>query len=171
MGIFKRGSKDTPADGTPATPEVPESQTADGAAWAGRGLRLQHPVTLENVPVFAQQAATAIGNIEGVTITYAVSDLEVVDRAAGNMHHAGVGSDAVAETLWVFGCLVGEIMVRNAGGTWKAFSPEEQQAFGFPFGIALPNGQVCNPIGKTFKRVDNGEEDSLPYFYRVFTQD
>ncbi len=28
---------------------------------------------------------------------------------------------------------------------------------------------MCNPIGKAFKRLENGPEDSLGYFYQVFT--
>lgn len=142
-----------------------------GPAWSGRPLNLQQSVTLENIPIFAAQAASAIGDIEGVPITYTVADLDVIDRIADQMHHNGPGSDALGETLWAFGCLVGEIMVHNAGGVWKGFSEHEQQSFGFPVGVALPNGKVCNPIGKVFKRVENGAEDSLPHFYRVFTEE
>ncbi|MFF0654822.1 hypothetical protein [Micromonospora tulbaghiae] len=29
----------------------------------------------------------------------------------------------------------------------------------------------CNPIAKAFKRLENGPEDSLRYFYAVFAPD
>ena len=40
---------------------------------------------------------------------------------------------------------------------------------GFPLVIELGKGNYCNPIGKVFKRLENGEEDSLSYFYHLFT--
>jgi hypothetical protein len=41
--------------------------------------------------------------------------------------------------------------------------------FSFPIVVRRADGQLTNPIGKVFKRIDNGEGDCLPYFYGVFT--
>jgi hypothetical protein len=35
----------------------------------------------------------------------------------------------------------------------------------------LYDGSSCNPLGKVWKRLTNGEEDSLAYFYKVFAKD
>lgn len=40
---------------------------------------------------------------------------------------------------------------------------------GFPLVIELGPDNYCNPIGKVFRRLDEGEEHSLPYFHEVFT--
>jgi hypothetical protein len=39
-----------------------------------------------------------------------------------------------------------------------------------PLLIELHKGGVGNPIGKVIKRFQNGKEDSLVYFYRVFVE-
>ena len=39
---------------------------------------------------------------------------------------------------------------------------------GFPLVIQTGPEKFCNPIAKAFKRVDNGIEDHLPYFFQVF---
>jgi hypothetical protein len=72
--------------------------------------------------------------------------------------------------LFGFGCYVGEVFVRNAGGKWRnsAETPLAELA-GLPLLIELGTESFCNPIGKVFKRLENGEVDSLPYFYQVFT--
>lgn len=38
-----------------------------------------------------------------------------------------------------------------------------------PVVIKLPNGNVCDPIAKAFKRFANGQGDSLAFFHHVFT--
>jgi hypothetical protein len=37
--------------------------------------------------------------------------------------------------------------------------------------VDLPNGSTWNPIGKAFKLLENGQEDSVAYFYHVATQE
>jgi hypothetical protein len=34
----------------------------------------------------------------------------------------------------------------------------------------MPDGRGCNPVGKVYKRFQNGPEDSLAGFYHVMTQ-
>ena len=36
--------------------------------------------------------------------------------------------------------------------------------------VALPDGSLVNPIGKAFKRVENGPADSLPYVHSVLVE-
>jgi hypothetical protein len=82
----------------------------------------------------------------------------------------GCTSEQIAETLFGFGCYVGEVFVRQAGGSWQAVaSTPMANLAGFPLVVHLRNDSYCNPIGKAFKRLENGAEDSLPYFYAVFT--
>lgn len=80
-------------------------------------------------------------------------------------------SDAVAETIFVFGCYVGEVLVRNAGYEWVD-TPPEVARYTFPVTIyRASTAGHANPIGKAFKRVDNGGTDSVAYFYSVFAAD
>jgi hypothetical protein len=41
---------------------------------------------------------------------------------------------------------------------------------GFPIVLNLATDSVCNPIGKVFKRMTNGEGDSVEFFYTAFAR-
>jgi len=75
--------------------------------------------------------------------------------------------EAVQNTLFVFGCYLGEVLVRNADGEWLA-TAGTPMAGNTPYPLVVRmkrSGAICNPIGKVFKRFENGPEDSLPAFY------
>ena len=80
-------------------------------------------------------------------------------------------SEQMAELVFSFGCYMGEIFVRQAGGEWCATrgSPLEGVT-GFPLIIQLGASKYCNPIGKVFKRLDQGSSHGLPAFYRLYTR-
>lgn len=69
----------------------------------------------------------------------------------------------------MFGCYVGEVLVRNTGYEWVA-TPPEVARYTFPLTIYRASTAAhANPIGKAFKRVDNGDTDCVAYFYSVFS--
>jgi hypothetical protein len=81
-----------------------------------------------------------------------------------------VTSKVMAETLFGFGCYVGEVFVRAAGGYWVD-SATTGINWRFPLVVKLgedAGDPVVNPIEKVFKRLDNGIEDNLPYFFAAF---
>jgi hypothetical protein len=89
-----------------------------------------------------------------------------------NMRKEGVKVNDLAETIFVAGCYVGEVMIRNAGGQWTNLAevtglPENMIMM--PIVVTLDNGYRANPIAKAFKLFYNGETDSIVYFYTVFT--
>ncbi len=139
------------------------------AVWTGRPLRLRFPPDAAHAAEHAAGTVDAAKQIDGVELDYSPASLEDVDRIVENMRQDGAGSDEVAETLWGFGCYVGEVFVRNVGAEWIDTPEELRGAFAFPILVRRADGQLTNPIGKVFKRIDNGEVDHLPYFYRVFT--
>ncbi|WP_301546854.1 hypothetical protein [Gordonia sp. X0973] len=101
-----------------------------------------------------------MSNIDGVNLDYSDASLEWVD---GKLDHwRPEGSDVMAETVFVAGCYIGEVFVRNHGYRWVL-----TDVYGAMPVVEGPNGNFANPIGKAFKRVDNGEGDDLPYFLSV----
>lgn len=146
----------------PDTPEPPPI----GPAWSGRGLRLPAPPTAEHAAQLAQRAVDAERNISGVELDYSPASLVRVDEVLDSFREPG--SDAVAETIFVFGCYVGEVFVRHADYEWVDNSPETAR-YTFPLTVYRAAAKThANPIGKAFKRVDNGAVDSVAYFYQVF---
>lgn len=127
-------------------------------------LRLKFPPTAANMPRFAADILEAAAEISGVTLDYSVASLAAVDSILGEMQRDGIGSDDVAETLFGFGAYIGEVFVRHAAGKWVV-----DARFGDLPVVMLANDTVCNPIGKAFKRVDDGEAENIAYFFQVFT--
>ncbi|MGF6882627.1 hypothetical protein ABIA39_001569 [Nocardia sp. GAS34] len=105
-------------------------------------LRLKYAPEPANAARFAADIAAAAANVSGVELDYTPDSLGHVDEIIEGFRSDRLSSDQVAETL-----------------------------FGFPMVMELPTGMVCNPIGKAFKRLDHGPEESVPYFYHVFTSE
>ncbi|MFB7943398.1 hypothetical protein ACFC6L_00610 [Kitasatospora phosalacinea] len=133
-------------------------------------LRLRYAPEVVNAGRFAADIVVSAAQVSGVELDYSVGSLAVVDGIIEEFRGSGIVSGQVGETLFGFGCYVGEVMVRQGGAAWRAVGGEEAAAFGFPLVVDLPGGQVGNPIGKVFRRLENGPQDSLPYFYTVFAE-
>ena len=132
-------------------------------------LRLKYPPTVENAPRFAADIAASAQQISGVQLDYSVASLKEVDDILEGFRKDKLRSTQIAETLFGFGCYIGEVFVRHAGGAWRLAAETAMADFaGFPLVVQTGSENFCNPIAKAFKRVDNGIEDNLPYFYQVF---
>ena len=132
-------------------------------------LRLKYPPTVENAPKLAADMVASAAEISGVDLDYSVASLKAVDDIIEGMRQDGCTADQIGATLFGFGCYVGEVFVRHAGGQWRnTVATSMAKGAGFPLVVELGKESLCNPIGKVFKRLENGEADSLPYFYQVF---
>ncbi|WNG57414.1 hypothetical protein F0U59_23585 [Archangium gephyra] len=133
-------------------------------------LRLKYPATPEAAPDHAQLCVSAVQNIEGITLDYSVESLAKLDEVIEGLRQDSVSAQEVAETLFSFGCYVGEVFVRHAKGQWRlAARTPMARAAGFPLVVQLGADTYCNPIGKVFKRLEEGLEHELTLFYRAFT--
>jgi len=136
-------------------------------------LRLKYEPTAANASLFAAEIAQSVFEVDRIDLDYRPGSLIDVDRIIEGLRSEGVTPDQIGETLFCFGCYVGEVFVRHAGGVWRATEETSMRdAAGGPFVVELPVGGVAryvNPLDKVFKRLENGPEDDLPYFYRVFT--
>ena len=132
---------------------------------------LKYDIIPENAPLFAADIAAIVEEHEDVTLDYSEKSLETIDRIIGGFHDEGVNVEDIAATMFGFGCYVGEVFVRNSGAQWRAATEHEiENMYGVPLILELGENGTVNPIGKVIKRVENGDEDNLSYFYRVFTR-
>jgi|SRR6478609_4706842 len=133
-------------------------------------LRLKYSPTAENAPKFAADIIRSEAEISGVDLDYSVASLKLVDAIIEGLRQDGCTSEQISATLFAFGCYVGEVFVRHADAQWRnAAETPMAELSGFPLVIELGEKSLCNPIGKVFKRLENGEADSLPYFFQAFT--
>lgn len=132
---------------------------------------LKYDIVPENAPLFAADIVAIAKSVDGVTLDYSVKSLETVDRIIGGFHEEEKTVEEIAATVFGFGCYVGEVFVKNVGATWRAASQEEiENVYGVPLILQLKNQVTANPIGKVIKRLEYGEEDNIPYFYRGITR-
>ncbi len=133
-------------------------------------LNLKYEPKAANAKSFADDIVVMTKEITGIDLDYTPASLQHADNVIEGFRGEGLETQQVAETLFGFGCYVGQTMVESAAGEWIDTPDDVLELLSSPMVIRLPNGAVCNPIGKAIKRMENGEEDSLVYFYQAFTQ-
>jgi hypothetical protein len=131
-------------------------------------LQLKYAATPANAPRFAGDVTISASRVSGLNLDYTPDSLTLVDTIFDGFRADSVTSDQIAETLFSFGCYVGEVLTRHAGGRWRETAEDEQSVVGWPMVVDLGSQRWCNPIGKAFKRLENGQENSLRHFYTVF---
>jgi hypothetical protein len=129
-------------------------------------LKLKHEVLPANASLFSADIVAVARSVSGVDLDYSVESLEQVDALVSGFRSQGVTEERFAETLFGFGCYVGEVMVRQAGGSWVSSVGTALEAYAsFPLLVSLPADNLSNPIGKVFKAFRNGDSDSVAQFY------
>jgi hypothetical protein len=120
--------------------------------------------------LFSDDIVAVARSVSGIDLDYSVDSLEQVDSLIAGFRAQGVTEYRFAETLFGFGCYVGEVMVRHAGGVLTTSAGTALEAYAsFPLLVSLPPQNLSNPIGKVFKAFRNGESDSVVHFYRAMT--
>jgi hypothetical protein len=132
-------------------------------------LRLQFPPTPEHMADHATVAVQAASSVEGILLDFDVASLSAVDGILGRFHDERLNRDQVGETVFSLGAYIGEVIVRSAGGSWTTVADDHPLGSRWPL-VDLPSGRLLNPIGKAFKRLENGEVDSIPYFYSALVE-
>jgi hypothetical protein len=136
-----------------------------------RKMNFQFSLIPENGPNFSEQFRSAVKSNEDLNLDFSVESLKFVDSFLQRFKDEGLSVDDFAETIFVAGCYVGQVMVHNNAGVWikeeDANLPDGVTMM--PLVIRLSNNTITDPIAKSFKRFYNGEVDSIPYYYTVFT--
>ncbi|MGG9961193.1 hypothetical protein [Ferruginibacter sp. SUN106] len=136
-----------------------------------RPLNLQFATTPANGIQFAQQFVDAVKKNDNKTLNYSVDTIDFVEAFLQRFSNEGLTVNDFAETIFVAGCYVGQVMIINNNGAWV--SQEEvklpEGVNMMPIVIQLPNGNIADPIAKAFKRFQYGNAESIRYFYQFFT--
>jgi hypothetical protein len=114
----------------------------------------------------ADQFVAMIQRKSGATLDYSPKSLTAVDLVVDQIKGTGTTADQASGMIYAIGCYVGEVFVQHAQGSWRSTAEMGMtKVCSWPLVIALPNGTGLNPIGKAFKRFNNGPGDSLAFFY------
>lgn len=126
-------------------------------------------LTTVDGPKLAEIGVSVGRDVHKVDLDYTVNSLTALDSIAEALSSGRKNTEAVQNTLFVLGCYLGEVICRNANGQWLATAGTPMEGnTPYPLVVEIKTtGAVCNPIGKVFKRFENGPEDSLPAFYHA----
>ena len=145
----------------------------DNGPMPTRGLNFQFTPTPDNGVKFAQQFVDAVQKNDNILLDYSVDTLNYVDKFLQRFSDEGLTVNDFAETIFVAGSYVGQVMINNNNGIWIG-----QEEVNLPDGVSmmpivvkLPNGNIADPIAKAFKRFHYGDTENVKYFYHVFTVD
>jgi hypothetical protein len=120
----------------------------------------------------ADIAAMAVPVVEqnyGVTLDYSPASLRQLDTIVDDLRR-DQRFEALQTLLFSMGCYVGEVLVRHASARWRTTpEPGAGKVATSPIAIEMPDGRVCNPVGRVYGRFQKGRKDSLPGFFQTMT--
>jgi hypothetical protein len=144
---------------------IPAAQAQAPEQQQGMKLRLPYAPVPENAAALANKAVEAALGVDGIVLDYTPESLRKVDEIVLGFHRDKLTMANVGETVFVMGCYIGEVFVRIDGAQW-IMPGEAERRVGFEMmGIRTRSGKFLNPLGKVMKLLENGEEDSVMYFY------
>lgn len=134
-------------------------------------LQLQFPATPEFAPRLAELAVNAARTYSQIELDYTPASLAAVDRIIEGFRQDGVSAEQMMEPLFAFGCYVGEVIIREHDARWRVTSETRMKdVSGFPLVVEFGTENFCNPLGRVYKRMANGDTDSLVGFYAAFVR-
>jgi len=131
-------------------------------------LELRFPASPENAADHAQLAVQVAREEYEEPLDFSPGSLEGVDQHIESLREQGLTGEDVAEILFVFGCYVGEVLVRHLGGQWAATPLSSLRSISpWPMVVVLPDGSTWDPIGKAYMRLELGDTEYLPAYYAI----
>jgi hypothetical protein len=131
-------------------------------------IRLQYPASPENAADHALIAVTLAREQYDADLDFSPGSLEMVDGWIDSLREEGIDGEGAAETLFVLGCYLGEVMVRWLRGTWVATARSPLRGVSpWPMVVSLPDGSAWDAIGKAYKRLELGDSEYLPAFFET----
>lgn len=131
-------------------------------------ITLRYPASPENAADHARIAVALARDDYDAELDLTPASLEVVDALVDSLREEGRDGEAAAEALFVLGCYVGEVMVRQLGGAWVATGRSPLRGVSpWPMVVALPDGSAWDAIGKAYRRLELGDSEYLPAFFEM----
>jgi len=122
----------------------------------------------------AALAVQTHAEVTGKTLDYSPASLQEVEQTLDGFARGGLTSKTNPNTVLMLGAYLGEVIVRNTGAKWVYVKDLPNGFAGAPpnyLVVQMPGGSAVNPLGKVAKRLDEGEGDSIVFFYKVITSD
>lgn len=133
-----------------------------------RPLRLQLTPAPQNMPALASQYVDVVRNNDRFQLDYSPATVEFVDRFLQRFSDAGITNNDFAETIFVAGAYLGQIMVLHRQAQWvstRQMDAVMRQKL-MPVVLQLPDGSITDPITQVFRRYSMGKKESLQEYFQ-----
>ncbi|WEP00888.1 hypothetical protein A6P39_042755 (plasmid) [Streptomyces sp. FXJ1.172] len=123
---------------------------------------MQHlnlPLEPAHAPRHAAAIVATAADISDADLDYSPESIVVVEDIVDGFRAEGVSDDDMADSLIGFGCYVGEVLTRHAGGAWRRASADHPTTV--PLVVELPGARECDPIDWVFCRLRFGADISI----------
>ncbi len=129
-------------------------------------IKLRYPATAENARDHAAIAVRVARDDWETELDYSPGSLESLDAEIESLREGGLDGEEAAELLFVFGCYLGEVLVRRLGGVWTSTARSALRGVSpWPMVVTLPDGSSWDAIGKVYRRLELGDSEFLPAFF------
>ena len=129
-------------------------------------IALRYPASPENAADHARIAVALAHDEYDAELDLTPASLELVDALIDSLREEGRDGEEAAEALFVLGCYLGEVMVRQLGGAWVATGRSPLRGISpWPMVVALRDGSAWDAIGKAYRRLELGDSEYLPSFF------
>ncbi|MFE9611744.1 DUF3806 domain-containing protein [Streptomyces sp. NPDC006012] len=125
-------------------------------------LHLNYPLEPDSAPRRAAAIVEAAADISYARLDYSPDSIGLVEDIVDGFRTDGATGQEMADSLVGFGCYVGEILTRHAGGAWRRVSDDEHAV---PLVVELPDTRECHPIDWVFRRLEHGADVSIRDLY------
>ena len=131
-------------------------------------IRLRYPASPDNARDHAQLAVVLARDEYDAELDFSPESLDLADSLVDSLREEGLDGEGAAETLFVLGCYLGEVLVRRLGGEWVPTSRSSLRGVSpWPMVVALADGSAWDVIGKAYKRLELGDSEYLPAFFEA----
>ena len=131
-------------------------------------ITLRYPANPENAALHARIAVDLARDEYDAELDLSAASLELVDALIDTLREEGRDGEEAAEALFIFGCYLGEVLVRQLGGAWVATGRSPLRGVSpWPMVVALGDGSAWDVIGKAYRRLELGDSEYLPAFYEM----
>lgn len=131
-------------------------------------LQLPYAPVPENAKLLAQVCVEAAKDVSGLDLDFRPESLALVEEQIERFRADKVPLRRIASTLFCFGCYLGEVIIQTFGGRWVEVEKSPMKGLAsWPLVTVLDNGSCWNPIGRVFKRFEEGPGEAIPHFFSV----
>ncbi len=119
------------------------------------------------MPAFAQRAVEAAKRDFQIELDYSEASIRSLEEVAGRMFSQKPSGAQLEQLCFLYGAYLGEVARRHHGGDWVI--PTDGPYAGVVT-LQTKGGSQTSPSAKLYKRLTNGDEDNLDFYYKVLFQ-